>query len=475
MVVAALPLFLSAQAAGDAPKLGDAIATKVGRAGGLTADDVARRAVLSSFDLRARRAQVAAAAANAEAAFASYFPRLSLLARYTRLSPIGLPSLSALLPPPLNMTNLSFPVFLNNTVFQAQLAIPISDYVLRLSQNHRAATISQKAAQLGEHAARYKVAQDARVAYYAWSRAKLQVIVAEQAREQARGHLGDVRRLVEAGSASRADLLRVESQVANADLLVVRATELAQLLEEQLRIAMHEAGKPSYEIGEDLRANLPPLPHAHDLAALQREALDRRLELRSVAETVASLREQVKVVDAGLYPRLDALLEGQMSNPNPRFIPQVDEFKGTFAAAIQLSWSPNDLLTTRAQSRQLESKVHEVVAQRAGLEDGIRAEVAAALRSVRESTAAIATTERSLVAAEEAYRVRRELYRHGRSTVVEVTDAETELTRSRLEAVGARVDQRIARARLVHAVGRDLDTPIATDIPNLPATKDASK
>jgi outer membrane protein TolC len=51
--------------------------------------------------------------------------------------------------------------------------------------------------------------------------------------------------------------------------------------------------------------------------------------------------------------------------------------------------------------------------------------------------------------------VRRELYKIGRATLVEVMDAETELTRARLEAVNAHIDYRIARTELNHALGRN--------------------
>jgi outer membrane protein TolC len=40
-------------------------------------------------------------------------------------------------------------------------------------------------------------------------------------------------------------------------------------------------------------------------------------------------------------------------------------------------------------------------------------------------------------------------------TSTTLTDAETELTRARLQTVNARVDARVARVRLDHALGRD--------------------
>jgi outer membrane protein TolC len=67
----------------------------------------------------------------------------------------------------------------------------------------------------------------------------------------------------------------------------------------------------------------------------------------------------------------------------------------------------------------------------------------------------MATSERGLAAAEESYRVRRALFQNGRATSVELTDAETERSRAQQEAIGARIDRRIAEARLVHALGHD--------------------
>jgi outer membrane protein TolC len=62
-------------------------------------------------------------------------------------------------------------------------------------------------------------------------------------------------------------------------------------------------------------------------------------------------------------------------------------------------------------------------------------------------------------ASAESYRVRRDLYRAGRATLVELTDAQTALTRARIEVVDAQMNGYIARAKLMRALGRDLRNP----------------
>jgi outer membrane protein TolC len=70
-----------------------------------------------------------------------------------------------------------------------------------------------------------------------------------------------------------------------------------------------------------------------------------------------------------------------------------------------------------------------------------------------EADAAVGPAEERVVAAEEAYRVRHELFKNGRATSVELTDAETELLQARTDALNTYVNQRVARVRLAYAVG----------------------
>jgi outer membrane protein TolC len=440
----------------------------LGRPGGLTADEVARRARETSFDLRARLKELETATAAVDQALVSYFPRLNLTARYSRLSPLDSPVLGNLvvapgagagvLPPNTPLVNypFSFPMLLNQTIFQATVAIPITDYFLRILRGHAIATKSEEAASLTAQATAFKVASDARVAYYSWVRARLQVVVAEQALAQARARLADTRHAVEAGVASRADSLRVESLVATSELLLDRARDLADILEDQIRTAMHDPVSTRYQIGEDLRNDPPPL-RSRDLAALVAHAQERRLEVKSLEATIAALREQVQLARASYYPRLDALADLTHANPNVRLIPPADEFTFSWSVGVQLTWSPNDLATARTQVRAALARVAQAEAQREQLRDGLRLEVVQAYHALREAEVALRTTVTGLAAAEESYRVRQEQLRNGRAKVVEVVDAETDLTRARLEAVNARIDLRIARERLNHAVGWDVE------------------
>ena len=129
----------------SAPTVGARAETK------LTADDVARRAQATSYEVRARADERAAAEAAVDQAMAAYLPRLSGVARYTRLSEIPTTSLGMLVvapgaqpgstPDPSRMiaVPLEFPTLTNQYLAQATVQVPLSDYVLRLPQARAAA------------------------------------------------------------------------------------------------------------------------------------------------------------------------------------------------------------------------------------------------------------------------------------------------------------------------------------------------
>ena len=88
--------------------------------------------------------------------------------------------------------------------------------------------------------------------------------------------------------------------------------------------------------------------------------------------------------------------------------------------------------------------------------DGVRLEIVAASNAVALAQKAIAVSADGLAAAEESYRVRKELLAAERATAVEIVDAETQLTQARFAAINARIDLRVALSQLRHATGQDV-------------------
>lgn len=445
--------------------------------GGLTADQAGTRAAQTSWSAKASMESLRAAAARVDGAWVTFLPRLNLLGKYTRLSNFNPPALSffpagqsydlVVAPnsttPQANPRNtlavpvggFSFPFFvLDNWLLQATLTVPISDYFLRINQNYSAATNSQEAARWDVITTRAASEANGRLAYYAWLNARGAVIVAVEALNDQKTHVRDSRNQFAVGNASKADVLRAETAMASAELALERAKNLADLTEKQLRTAIHVSDEEKLAPGEDLDA--PVAPVQGNLKQMTYEALSARPEIKSADANAASARDQAEAARAGHWPVLSAFGDGILGNPNPRYIPPTNTWNATWDLGAQVTWSPNDVPAATSTSNDAEARAAAIIANANATRDNIEIEVTQMLQAVREADFSIDSSTRELASAEEAYRVARELFNNGRGTSTTLADAESDLTRARLDLLNAKVNARTARIRLEHALGRDV-------------------
>jgi outer membrane protein TolC len=433
---------------------------------------------VTSWSAKAAQETLRSAAARVDGAWSAFLPRLSGVAKYTRLSNFTPPSFGSgsivgtdatgqgidpatFFSPTLNPNGtthlfpftLAFPLVLDNYLLQGTITVPISDYLLRIDQNYTAATKSRDAARWDVVTARAGSEANGRIAYYTWLNARGAVIVAVQALNDQRTHLRDARNQFAAGNASKADVLRAETAVASADLTLERAKNLADLSEKQLRTAMHVPDEQPLVPGEDLDA--PVVPVGGNIKQMTLEALSARPEVKSADANAASAEEQAEAAKAGRWPVLSAFADGIVANPNPRYIPQTNAWNSTWDVGAQLTWSPNDVLTANSSANDSDARVAAIEANKQTTRDNIEVEVTQMLQQVREADFSIESSKREQASAEEAYRVQRELFNNGRGTSTTLTDAESDLTRARLDLLNAKVAARTARVRLEHALGRD--------------------
>jgi outer membrane protein TolC len=457
-----------------APKLEARLSEVLARPGGLTSGRMAERAVATSFDVQAKQRAVEVAAAGVDKVLTSYFPELVFVGRYTRLSDLGatpvfgdrgsivvdpsgtagpLPAGSPLVGIP--ASSLSFTQLQNQYYLQAGLVVPLSDYVLRTRHAHAAAKHGVEAARLGVRATQLATATNARLVYYAWVRARLQQVVAEQALDEAQEHQQVARLAFEVGRASNADVAGAEAGVANAELFVAQAKRMTATTEDVVRTAMHDGKPGSYQIGEDVVVPVRPSDTTGSIDALYAEAVRQRLELRSFDLRTRALDRQRSAAKSAGYPRLSAFGNAYYANPHPRVFPQQEEWRSSWDAGLQLTWTPNGLLASNAETNSIDAQRAELLAERHALEDRLRAEVMDSHQALLEAAASVESAGRALAAAEEAYRVRRLLFENGHATSLELSEEETKLLRARLQKINAHVNLLVARARLEHAVGRD--------------------
>jgi outer membrane protein TolC len=424
--------------------------------------------VQASYELVAARSTQDAAQAGVDQASSAFLPRVSVAATYTRLSdftpsplfpfslaatdaPAGTPS-----PPSVSTGPVTIPPVLDVYALDATLTVPITDYFLRLPRGLEAAKRGRDAAEWQTVLVEAQARLAGKLAFYEWLRANASVDAAQQSVTEQRAHLAEVTSQVNQGNASRADALRVDSAVASAEATLAEASAQQATAEVRLRTLLRFSGSVSLTTHDAV--NAPAEPVVRTQPELIDEAYRARAELRGLDAAASAARAQASVAQATYVPTVGAFANALYANPNPRYFPPEPVWHGTWAAGVALTWSPTDIPGARARAFEADARSESVVAQRDALRDAISVEVVQCFESVRAADMKVVATDKQLESASEAYRITRSLFANTRATTSNVLDAETDLARARLAWVNARIDARVARARLEHAAGRDQPT-----------------
>lgn len=446
----------------------------INQPGGLTSKQAAVAAAKQSPTAAAARTKVDSAQAQIEGVTWRYLPTLTVSASYTHLSPQ--PTVGEAQPfnivvsqTPGQVTDVAdlfafdgtqaFVQQVDQFSLNAGLNVPISDYLLNLSKASKGAKTAKRSAELNEKAERVNSAANARLAYYDWASARLQAEETGKSVERAQKQKQTLEAQLATGRSARADVLRADAFLANTELDQKRAESAEVIARERLNVLMTggEHIQPKWDIGEDLlQEESVDSVGTQSIEELQREALATRLELKSMRATAAALMERAGVERSNIYPRLDAFANATYANPNPRVIPQVAEWIGSWDVGARLSWTLNSIGTQGNQAKQSEASAREFLAQADGMEQALRGEVLSAYHLYREATIATSTARRGVVAAEAAYRDRIILFENGRATSLDLLEAESALVEARVALVRTYVLVRSSRVRLEHAVGRDI-------------------
>ncbi|MBK9069947.1 MAG: TolC family protein [Myxococcales bacterium] len=423
-----------------------ALASELGRPGGLTAIQAAERALKASPELRAKTAELLQAQSRAAVAKLSNVPYLAVGASYTRLSDVEDPQFGP---------GISFEIPNHSASLSATLTLPITDYLFKNPRYIRAGKQGLEAAQFGQTVSRSGIVFAAQSAYYEWVRITLQVVVAAQLVAQLEQTLRQLRAQADVERLAKAEVLTFEAEMARAELALAQVRSLAEIREAQLRIQIGASPSEVLLIGERLGDEAVDGEDAlaSDASALTARAMAARADVAGMTRTIAAQETLHKAHKADMLPKLALFGQASYDNPNQRIFPMQDKFTSAWAVGARLTWSVNDLLFTLPKLDDSQAALSALRAKQELLAQGVSLEVLSAKKQLELALASLATAQRGVAAAEEGARVRGALFDAGRATSLELIGAQTQLTRARADAINARIDIRIASAQFQRALG----------------------
>lgn len=450
---------------------------------GLTVEEAVELARNRAPAAMKAEAGVEIAEARASELRASFWGRAEIGYRYSRMSKIVMPNLFAMgadTPPPADpeqlrplvnavtdpsaqlllgtyvdmlsgMTSLTFPFLQNHHVFTASYTYPVTDVFTRVLPAYRASKLAKDASEFEKSSVLAGVERDTRIAYYEYARALSSQIIAKESRRQMEAAREQVAVLVRTGMLPKVDLMRMEAQVASTSVLEAQAEAGVRASEEYLKALL---GLSSAEVVALAPSLLEPVAEVmlSEEEALQK-ALLHRPELLALRTATEAQRLAARAEAGARYPQVYAVANAEVSNPNQRIIPQTQEFRESWDVSAVLRWSPDETVVASRRMRVALAELQRIEADETALKDAMRVEIAQAYHSFEAARRALEAASIGVEAAEESYRIREMQLEAGSAVTRDLIDAEADLTRARLELVGATIGIRQAKVSLDHAMG----------------------
>lgn len=411
----------------------------------LSLDETVTRAVDASHRLAEARARGDAAAAVVGARHATSLPQVTAVAGYTRTNHVD--EFGILLPN--NQLRVIYPDIPDN--YRSRLDVQWPLYTAgRLDALESAAQREQHATSRDLDAAAADVRLDATRAFWTLVVARENQRVVGESLARMTAHVRDVHNQFEAGLVPPNEELTARAQEARQRMLSIQSRTMRVNAEADLaRLVGLAPGIPI-----DVSASLvsPEVDDSFD--ALVALATQTRAERHALEERVAAAESRVRAADAGRKPVVAVAGGVDYARPNARIFPRLGEWRESWDASVNVSWSLFDGGRTRADTAEASAAVRAVHARLAEFDSLVALEIRQRLSELESSRAALDAADIAVEASTEARRVVGDRFAAGVATSTDVIDAQVAILQAQLDRTQAVASARLAEARLNRAVGR---------------------
>jgi len=310
----------------------------------------------------------------------------------------------------------------------------------------KGADLSRDAASSRKERVRQEVVQRVVGAYTAAVQTAAQLEVAEEARETARAHVKLTRDRREGGLVVESDLLQAQVRESELEEMVIRAASGLDVARARLNLAMGLDPMAPLTLPDRLAL---PQEQVERLSELVQEAVERRPDLHAASSSLEAATREARAARAQHMPDLGILGDVEANS---------EDFLGThgtnWTVMAAFRWSIFKGSETRARVTQANGAIRRAERAQELLRQSVSLDVIEAYHGLEAARKSLTVSRRAVEQGREGLRIVEDRYRGGLTTLVDLLEAETSLTRARAREVAAGRDVLVSRAALDLAVGR---------------------
>jgi outer membrane protein len=268
---------------------------------------------------------------------------------------------------------------------------------------------------------------------------------AEQSLRSAQADLRQAEAVFAAGRSTPAEVLAVKVHVAAVqEQRIQAASDLAVA-----RAALNDALGVPLDRAFELTTPLAIAPAGEAaLSDYVAQAAKQRPEIRQADLAQRLAETQQDIARAGYWP--EVVFQGLLEADRQRYFSRGG---ANWFTALTMRWNLWDGAETKARVEQARFAEARAAALERRAQSGVELEIRTAYLDLNAANQRLEVAAAAVAEAEEAYRIIRNRYQAGLTTVTELLRSETALSASRIRRLAATYDQRVAAAALERAAG----------------------
>jgi outer membrane protein len=312
----------------------------------------------------------------------------------------------------------------------------------RTPSRYQAAVLGKSASLLDTAKTRDDIFLNVCKGYFTTLRAQKLEVVATQDVADLKAHRKIAQDQYDFGVVTYNDVLQAEVSLADAQQrLIVAKTDVINIRSALNKVLAIPVSTPTVLKDEKLETRPGGLQEATTAA------LKQRSDLKASTDRISQQERVVTQTKAQFFPRIYA--QAGLNYQHNDYMLHDTTWFGIFG----LQWTLFSGLNTEAQVAQARLRVNQLQEQHKDLDEQVRLDVQNAYLKVKQTADQIRTTEKAVTQAEENLRLNEERYKEQVGTATDVIDAETLLTRTRVNYYTALYDHQMAKAELLWAMG----------------------
>ena len=401
----------------------------------------------NSKDLKISNSKVLSSSAKIDEIISQFFPQLTFNAGYTRLSDVPAFEVSIPnIPQPIKL----YDMILDNYSMKLSVQQPLFTG-FRLSSLKNSSEFLNNASELDLQKDKNELALNIQIAYWNYYKTKLLKLYIDDIVKTNEAHLEDTKNLMNNGLATQNDVLKLEVALSNAKLQQIDAQNNIELA----RISLNKAiGISITETTEIEITNIDTSGISLNLTALINEAKDKRAELKSTDYKISAAKENISASRSTYFPSISLIGDYYFSQPNSRYQPPLNQFKGSWDVGVNLNWSLWNWGNTSSQVVQAEQNLIQTQTSLEQIKENIEVEVNENYLNIKYARDKLSVASLGIVQANENLRITEEKYKVQLASSTDLVDAQNSLLLATTNYINALVDFQISKVKLDKSLGR---------------------